>query len=201
MRNWMRAWPTPMFDVDGGGAAGTGASTTEVSAHEETVGASHGELTFTQADVDRIVNERLAKERTTTEKRVEEARTEAEKLAKMDADQRTAHERQAREQALTQREAEITRRELRTQAAEQLAGKKLPTDLLEVLDFTDADKCAASMVAVEKAFRSSVQAEVEARLKGSTPKASGTSKPPAELKTPIDRFNATLGQIFEQKKG
>lgn len=132
-----------------------------------------GEKSFTQTDVDRIVQQTIAKERRRADAAIRTARTEAERLAQMTAEQRAEHERQEREDALAKREAEITRRELRAQALETLAGRGLPRGLAEVLNYADAESCGASIDSVEKAFRAAVQTGVEERMKGQPPKASG----------------------------
>ena len=58
------------------------------------------ERTFTQADVDRIVQQTIARERKRSDAAVATARTEAERLAGMSAEQRLEHERQERERTL-----------------------------------------------------------------------------------------------------
>lgn len=142
-------------------------------------GEGTAEQTFTQADVDRIVNQRLARAQRDAERRVEqarnEARSEAERLAQMTGEQRLQHEREQaermareRETSLAEREAEITRRELRIEATDTLISRGLPVDLAEILDFTNADACSASIDRVEKIFRNAVQASVDERLRKSS---------------------------------
>lgn len=63
--------------------------------------------TFTQDDVNRIVGERLAKEKAKTE------------------------------QELSQREAELSKRELTLKAKEIMMNRKMPIELLEVVNYTD----------------------------------------------------------------
>ena len=46
-------------------------------------------------------------------------------------------------------------------------------DLAEVLIYEDADKCKASIDAVEKAFQASVEKAVNDKLRGTPPKAGG----------------------------
>ncbi|MBE1554798.1 DUF4355 domain-containing protein [Sporosarcina limicola] len=127
-----------------------------------------------QAELDRILGERLGKAQAKWEKdlesKLETAKTEAEKLAKMNADQKADYERQKREDEMTKREGNITRRELRATALESLAEKGLPKQLADILVFTDAESTNASLDAVEKAFRESVEAGVNERLKGKPPK-------------------------------
>lgn len=139
-----------------------------------------GERTFTQAEVDRIINQRFAKLQKDAEARVaqarEEGRSEAEKLAKMTEAQRIEHERERaeqaakeRESALTAREAEITRRELRAEAIDTLISKGLPKELEQLLDYTDADACSTSIDRMDRIFRVAVQAKVDERLSQNSP--------------------------------
>lgn len=136
--------------------------------------------TFTQADVDRIVQKTIASERKKAESAAQAARTEAERLASMTAEQRVEAERQQREKALADRERAITQRELRATALEALAQKELPAELAGALNYADADSVNASIAEVEKAFRAAVQKGVEGRMKGAAPK-SGDTDPEAAL--------------------
>lgn len=132
-----------------------------------------------QSEIDRILGERLGKAQAKWEKdyqaKLDAAKTEAEKLAKMNADQKAEYERQKREDELTNRENEITRRELRATALETLAEKGLPKQLADILVFTDAESTNASLDAVEKAFREAVETGVNERLRGSVPGGKGGS--------------------------
>lgn len=161
--------------------------------------AQQPERTFTQADVDRMIADRLSRERRQHQQDIEtartegrtEGRTEAERLAQMTAEQRAQAEQQRaqqaaqqREQALNQREADITRRELRAQAIDTLVSRDLPPALESVLDYTSADACNASIDNVERVFREAVQKAVDARLK-----ASGVSLPAPGSKPDYDRMS------------
>lgn len=122
--------------------------------------------TFTQDEVDKIVQGRLAKERKSWEKHLEEQKTEAEKLANMSEKEKKAYQEKKRIEDLDAREAEITRRELTAQAKIQLADKGIPTELAEILNFKDADSCKKSIEVVEKAFQQAVEKAVDEKLKG-----------------------------------
>lgn len=175
-----------MFADGGGEGASNGASiggqnNNATGGEGQSTGGSEGEKgkdskTFTQDDVNRIIQDRLAKERQKWEKefqtKLDEAKTEAEKLAKMNAEQKAEYERQKREQELAKREAEITRRELRATALETLAEKGLPKQLADILDYTDAESTNKSIESVEKVFREAVEVAVNERLKGGAPKGS-----------------------------
>ena len=128
--------------------------------------------TFTQDELNAIIDKRLERERKDAQARIDKAVTEAQKLAKMSADERAEHEKQAHEKALADREAEITKRELRAEAKSQLSDKGLPIELAEILPYTDADTTNAAIVATEKVFRQAVEKGVTERLKGNAPKVS-----------------------------
>ncbi len=138
--------------------------------------------TFTQEELNAIIDKRLERERKDAQSRINKAVTEAQKLEKLSAEERLEHERQEREKALAQREAEITKRELRAEAKSQLSDKGLPVELAEVLPYTDADTTNAALAAVEKVFRQAVEKGVTERLKGNAPKVS----PPAPQTPSVD---------------
>ncbi len=167
---------------DGGGAdGGNGAD----SGSDD--GNSGGDnKTFSQDDVNRILGERLSQAQAKWEKdlqaKLEAAKTEAEKLAKMNADQKAEYEKQKREDALKkreetlqQRERDISLRELRATALGTLAEKGMPEQLADLLNYTDAESTSKSIETVEKIFRTAVEAGVNERLKGNTPKGGGKS--------------------------
>lgn len=133
--------------------------------------------TFTQEDVDRIVQGRLAKERKSWERHLEEQKTEAEKLANMSEKEKKEYQERKRIEDLDAREAEITRRELTAQAKIQLADKGIPTELAEILNFKDADSCKKSIEVVEKAFQSAVEKAVDEKLKGGKAMKKAPSSP------------------------
>jgi len=142
--------------------------TTAVEKKQETPPAK----TFTQDELNAIIDKRLERERKDAQARIDKAVTEAQKLAKMSADERAEHERQELLKKLAEREAEITKRELRAEAKSQLSDKGLPVELAEVLPYTDADTTNAALAAVEKVFRQAVEKGVNERLKGNAPKVS-----------------------------
>lgn len=123
-----------------------------------------------QSEFDKRVAKALETQRGKLDKeiasKIENAKTEAEKLAKMNSEQKAQYEREKRESELLSREAEITKRELSAAAKETLADKGLPIILAEVLNYSDAESCNKSIEAVEKAFQDAVSKTVDQRLKG-----------------------------------
>lgn len=151
-----------------------------------------------QAQFDRRVQKALATARAKweaeTAETVARAREEAEQLGAMSAEQRAEHARIQREEGLTQREMELTRQELHAQALEALAEKGLPRELAQVLFFTDAETLTTDIGTLETAFRASVQAGVEERLRGVTPAAGGSaaSGAPANMEEAVRRYYGKL---------
>ena len=95
--------------------------------------------------------------------------SEAEKLAKMNKEEKAAYMQKKKEKELSDRESAVVRKELMAEAKNTLAEKKLPAGLAEVLNYTDAEACNKSIAAVEKAFQAAVEAAVQERLKGGEP--------------------------------
>lgn len=122
--------------------------------------------TFTQEDVDKAIQKRLARERKKWEQEQLNQQTEAEKLAGMNEKQKKEYQEKKKQEELEKREKEITKRELSAQAKETLVDKGLPMDLADVLDYTDADACNASIERVEKAFQQAVQKAIDDKIKG-----------------------------------
>lgn len=166
MGNVMRA---PDTGAGGGeGAQGNGGGD-EGKGGDSGADGQNGEKTFTQADIDKILKKEMAK----WKRQQEDAVSEAQRLANMTAEQRAQEEAKKREEDLTRREAELSRRELRAQALETLAGHQLPAELADLLDYTDAEKCSASIKTVQKRWQEAVQKGVETRLAGTPPKTGG----------------------------
>jgi len=98
--------------------------------------------------------------------KIEEAKTEAQKLAKMNADEKAKYEQEKRVAELEKREKDITTRELQATAKTTLVDKGLPIELYEILNYSDAESCNKSIEAVEKAFQTSVEKSVNEKLRG-----------------------------------
>lgn len=122
-----------------------------------------------QAEFDRRVQKALGTAKEKWAAIMDDKLSEADKLAKMNKEEKAEYLRQKQEKELKDREAAITHRELMAEAKNTLAEKKLPVGLAEVLNYVDADSCSKSIDAVEKAFQEAVQAAVEEKLKGGTP--------------------------------
>lgn len=173
-----------LLEADGG--AGTGGAGTGGEGNPNATGGqpgegnpgSEGDKSFDdilkdkkyQSEFDKKVAKALetakGKWETDYQAKIEEAKTEAQKLAKMNADQKAEYEQQKKLDELTKREKEINTRELKATAYETLAEKGLPKDLVNILNYESAETCNASIEAVEKAFQSAVEKTVNEKLRG-----------------------------------
>ena len=97
----------------------TNTTTTPAAGGQNTPAQGGGDRTFTQDDVNRIVQERLAKEK----------------------------ERGAAD--LHKRESDLQARELRITAREKLAEQGLPVDLLDALNYTNAEALEKSIALIK----------------------------------------------------
>lgn len=139
-----------------------------------------------QAEFDRRVQKALGTAKEKWAALMDDKLSEAEKLAKMNKEEKAEYLRQKQEKELKDREAAITRRELMAEAKNTLAEKKLPVGLAEVLNYSDADSCSKSMEAVEKAFQEAVQAAVDEKLKGGMPPKKASSAGEEDLAKQVE---------------
>ena len=132
---------------------------------QKTEPAPAADKTFSQADVDKIVAERLARQ----QKKFDAEKEEAAKLAKMNADQKAEYAAKKREEELAAREKSIAEKELRFTALGILEESKLPASLVDCLNLSSADSCNASIEALKKAWPEAVTAAVNNALRSNTP--------------------------------
>ena len=178
------------MEADKGGTEGVETpTTTEDNKQEVQEQQEVQEKTFTQSELDAIIEKRLARERKKYEeevgkKKYEEGMSEAEKLSKMTATEKQIYEMQKKIDAYESKEKELSLKALQSESKGILADKGYGAEdvklLAQLLDYTDADKCKASIENLDKVIKglvdSRVEAEVNSRLKTtSKPKVSTTS--------------------------
>lgn len=153
------------------------------------------QATYTEEDFQKRLQEELAK---VTNKHTDDlaaARTEAEKLAKMNADEKAIYELEQREKALADKEHSIATRELRAETLKALADKdtNLPAEVLDLVIGADAETTTQNIKTFKKVFDAAVQTAVEARLAGKTPTVgTGTAAKGAEEQA-REQFAKALG--------
>lgn len=173
---------TNYTDAGADEGSNTGASENNTPSFDDVLGQNKDY----KAEFDKRVKEALQTAQIEWETQQQEKITEAEKLKKMNANEKAKYEQDKRSKELDKREKDITTRELKAQAYETLAEKNLPKELIDTLNFSDAEACNASIEAVEKAFQNAVKKAVDDRLKGSKP-----VKPAEQTNGDIFGFNFT----------
>lgn len=158
-----------------------------------------GEKTFTQAELDKIVKERLKRAEKENQKKIEEARTEAQKLAKMNEEQKKAYEQEKIQMEnenlknqIAQLEKQAQRTELSKSAATILQENHKITATQDILDFVvgetaeDTNVRIEKLVSVIKADRKAVEAE---RALGRTPKIYRTDhEKPSPFEAKLNKY-------------
>lgn len=131
-------------------------------------GDQQGEKTFTQEEVDQILKDRLAREK----KNKEDAVKEAEKLAKMNKDQKAEYEREQMQKELDAYKAKEARNEMKKHASDIFKNNEItPNDeLLEIVTADTADQTQANVQAFKDVLNSMVKEQVQAKLYQGTPK-------------------------------
>lgn len=123
--------------------------------------------TFTQDEVNKIVENRLKRER----QKITEVMNQAD----------------PREAALMEKERMLNEKELRIEALDILREKNMPEDLLDILNYTDKEARDQSIERIEKAFKAAVQKAAATRLMGGPP----IRKAPQEM--PDNRIKNAFG--------
>lgn len=154
-QNWQ-----PLLEEDGAaGGGGTDPSTDQQDSKTYTA----EEMS---AEIDRRVTAALKK----AERKSEEKVREAEKLAKMDADEKYRYELEQRERTIAQKEQELALAENKAECSKILASKGISADLVDFVVDADAETMQANINLLDRAFKDSVKAEVEKRLASESPK-------------------------------
>ncbi|MEA5016127.1 MAG: DUF4355 domain-containing protein [Candidatus Limiplasma sp.] len=105
------------------------------------------------------------------------------------AEQLAEQKAKEKEAALAEREVELTRRELRAAALEQMSTKGMPPELIDAISLADEESMAKSLEQAEKAFRAAVDKAVKDKLKGGAPK----DTPPDNQATHLAAIRAAAG--------
>ncbi|WP_170243865.1 capsid assembly scaffolding protein Gp46 family protein [Streptococcus suis] len=149
---------------------------TVVETENETVDTSETaettEKTFTQEEVNALIEKRLAKQEKSFNKRIQEKLDEAEKLRQMNAEQKAEYEAQKQADYIAELEAKINRSGLEKEASKMLSESGLVADD-KILGFVVKDTAEATQEAVDS-FSALVNdladKKVGEMLKGKTPK-------------------------------
>ena len=129
------------------------------------------EKTFTQDEMNKILQDRLAREMKKFEKKLADEKAQAEELAKL-----SEAERQKKLFEIQVAEFEATKKafeeeKMLNETMTQLSQRGLSTSFASLLRADDAESTLANINNFEAEFNKAVEARVSERLKGATPKA------------------------------
>ena len=148
------------------------------------------EKKYTDAEVNAIIDKKFAK----WQKDQEEKITEAQKLAEMNAQQKVEYERDQLRKQLKEYEKANTMAEMTKTARTILKedGINAEDELLTLLVSEDAEHTQKAVKAFAELYKASVEAEVNERLRSSTPRrgtttAKITKEQIAQIKDPVER--------------
>ena len=128
-------------------------------------------LTFTQAELDTLINKRLDR----ASKKADAEKAEAEKLAKMSEADRQQAEFEAEKSKFAEERKLYQKEKLELQVVKELSTKSLPTEFSRYLIGEDADTCMVNIKEFENKWSQAIANAVDERLKGKTP-TSGTGQ-------------------------
>ncbi|MFS9219293.1 DUF4355 domain-containing protein [Streptococcus sanguinis] len=148
------------------------------------------EKTFTQAEVDDIVQKRLSKAEKSFEKKIQERIDEAEKLRKMNAEQKAEYESKKQANRIAELEAQINRNGLEKEASKMLseAGIIASDEILAFVVKDDAESTQETISNFTALVNDIADKKVSEMLKGKTPRKVEQSTAGAITKEQFDRM-------------
>lgn len=131
-----------------------------------------GEKMFTQAELDEIIGKRLAKERAKFDEQLKNKVSEAERLAKLNEDERAKEEIRIAQENLNNMTAEFNkmkadfeRQQMLAQVTKELNDRKLPIGMAENLMGKDAEATKANIDAFEETWKTSLADAIKSEIK------------------------------------
>lgn len=148
------------------------------------------EKTFTQADVDEIVQQRLKKAEKSYARKMQEQLDEAEKLRQMNAEQKAEYEQEKQAKEIADLKAQLNRNALEKEASKLLSEAGIVADD-EILSFVVKEDAEGTQEAISR-FSSLVNEvadkKVSEALKGRTPGKVGEQSSAEITKERFDRM-------------
>jgi len=183
-----------LFAEDGGDSGDDGSDDGDDGSDDDDDKGGEPEKKYTDADIDKIVKERLARERKAAEKKARQ-QAEAEKLKNMTAAEKRDAEFEEMKARLATLEAEKNQASMLSTASDILkdAGIVVSSKLVGHLIAETADETKANVDEFVKLYNDAVNKGVKAAMKasGSNPKKGGTSTLTREeimkVKNPAER--------------
>ncbi len=129
-----------------------------------------GNRAFTQADIDAAVKAAIEKNNKSVEARIDAARKEAERLARMDEQERQDEERRIELENFKKEKADFEAEKLKIFAERKLQAAGLPVALAATVAAGDRETTQANITALAETFNNAVAGGVKAKLAGKAPR-------------------------------
>lgn len=132
-----------------------------------------------QSEFDKRVAKALESAKTKWDAEEKARAEEAEKVAKMKAEEKAEYERKKAEKLLADREAAVTKRELKAGAIDILVERELPVEIAELLDYSDVNARDTTLEKTVEAVNKIAEKIAISRQRGAVPKSGtpNTGKP------------------------
>lgn len=154
-------------------------ATQEVVTPTTSINEDKGGKVFTQEEVNELISKRInevnSKHKASTEVEVKKALAEYERQAKLTQEERDNEARSKRESELQERENNITLRERRLDAQEELRKSNIPIDLVDFVVALDESTTKANISKLVKTYQKSVEAGIAEKIKGNPPQDFSTN--------------------------
>lgn len=143
--------------------------------------------TFTQEELDKIIQDRLAKEKSIQEKKakeLEDARLEAERIAKLEGEEKIKAEYEQKLKAEQTARVALNAELIRTSAITSLAklGYSNADDLVECVLKNTKDDTEAAITALHTAIKKTAEGITTAAIKGGAPQGGNSKAVDAEMR-------------------
>lgn len=144
------------------------------------------EKTFTRDEVNKMINAEKQKERQAVLKELEVQKAEADKLAKMDEDQKRSYELQQANDRASKAESELNAYRLKDETIRQATQRGISIEYLDTIDFTreTAESINAKLDIFEKTSKSVREKAINEYSKETPPQTGdyrGTQKSESEM--------------------
>ena len=159
---------------DAGGADNTNADDKDSKDDtDDKGGKSKEDSVDIQLKIADAVKKELAKARKQWDKEAENKAKEKKRLEQLSDDERAKAELEKAQKDLADKEAELTRKELKLEMNKVLAERSIPLQFMDYLIAEDSESTLKRITEFEKEFKKAVKAAVDEKLKGKAPAAGG----------------------------
>ena len=141
------------------------------------------EKTYTRDELNKIISAERDKLKAELVKEAEEKKSEAEKLAKMDADEKHKYELEKATKEKEDALAKLNAYELKEQATKIASEKELDISLLDIIDYSKetADSIKTKIDNIDNVFKKAVEKRVNERLQEKSPRQVSSSVTNADM--------------------